>query len=519
MQLRPYQQKAIDEIVRKYTEGQRKIVFQAATGSGKTVTFSGLINRFIKNTGMKVLISVHREELLEQARKTLYKWYGIVAEPIVAGVKYRNPNAQVYVAMIQTARNRLKKNPRWFGSDIGMVIIDEAHLRNHNPLIAHFEDARHTLIVGFTATPISSSKRHPMNETYQDVVCAIDIPELIKRGALVPNKTYHIKGNVNRNEIKIRSGEFSQKDMFNAFKKGKHIENVVRGYEKHAKGKKTLIFNCNVEHSEMVNQAFLKHGYESKHLDGVTNKAERQAILDWFHQTPGAILQNVGVLTAGFDEPSTECVIMNRSTLSLPLWLQCTGRGSRTYQGKDHFTIIDLGGNALDHGDWSSPRDWNFIFHNPDKPKEKSDSVSPVKNCEECDAIISSNARMCEFCGAVQPMPEVTYDKNSVEFELLTNNVDMQVISEQRQRFGQKPYSSLHRAKEIIITQAKSQQIGMNETIAYNLLEAYQEKVAEWCKINQKPYNDWHKQTTAEWFFTELKKQFNWEMPKLNMEL
>lgn len=518
MELRPYQKKAIDEIAQKYANGTRRIIFQAATGSGKTVTFSGLIERFIKSTGKKVVVSVHREELLSQARNTLFKWYGITAEPIVAGVRYRNPKADVYVTMIQTARNRIRKNARWFGPDVGMVIIDEAHLKNHDPLVQHFDDGN-TLIVGFTATPISSSKKHPMNKTYDDIVCAIDIPELVQNGALTPNRTYHIKNTVNRKNIRIRNGEFDQKAMFEEFSKGKHIKNAVEGYERHAKGKKTLVFNCNVKHSELVNTAFIESGYPSRHLDGATNRRERKEILEWFGRTPGAILQNVGVLTAGFDEPSTECVIMNRSTLSLPLWLQCTGRGARTYPDKEFFTIIDMGGNAIDHGDWSNARDWAYLFHNPDKPGDKKNSVPAIKDCCECEAIISASAATCEFCGAIQPMPEVTYDKESVEFELLANNINMGEIRQTARQFGHSPYSGLHRAKEIIVKQAKDQQLGMNDTIAYNLLEAYQEKVAEWCRLENKPYNEWHKQTASKWFFDELKKQFDWEMPKLNINL
>ena len=518
MQLRPYQQKAIEEIVQKYTEGKRKIIFQAATGSGKTVTFSGLINRFIKNTGKKVLISVHREELLEQAKKALFNWYGIIAEPIVAGVKYRNPKADVYVAMVQTARNRFKKNPKWFG-EIGMIIIDEAHLKNHEPLINHFDNGQ-TLIVGFSATPISSSKKHPMNETYQDIVCAIDIPELIQTGALCPNKTYHIKNSVDRSHLKVKNGEFDTSEMFTEFTKGRHIENVIEAYKKHTEGKKAIVFNVNVEHSEMVNNAFLAHGYPSKHLDGTTHKNERAEILKWFKNTDGAILQNVGVLTAGFDEPSAEVVIMNRSTLSLPLWLQCTGRGARTFQGKDFFTIIDLGGNALSHGDWSVTRDWNFLFHNPENAgKRKGESVAPVKMCESCEAIIPVQARTCEYCGFEQPMKEISYDKDDVELVLLNNSINIRQMVEKTHQNGKSPYAALHQTKGLIIKEAKENITSMNETIAYNLLESYQEKVAQWCKIEKKNYNEWIKKTTTEWFFEELKRQFNYEPPKFSLSI
>lgn len=515
-ELRSYQSNAIDEIAAKYGAGKRRIVFQAATGSGKTVTFSGLTKRFIENTGKKALISVHRFELLSQARKTLYDWYGIVAEPITAGTKYRNPNADVYVTMVQTAINRIKRNPRWFG-DIGMLIIDEAHLKNHDSLISSFENV---LTVGFTATPISASKKHPMNETYEDIVSAIGIPELIKAGALCPNKTYHIKGGVNRAGLKIRNGEFDAKEMFHEFSKGKHVENCLKGYEEYAKGKKTLIFNCSVEHSEIVNKLFVDHGYPSKHLDGATSQAERTAILEWFAETPGAILHNVGVLTAGFDEPSVECIIMNRITKSLPLWLQCTGRGARTYPGKEFFTIIDMGGNALEHGDWSSPRDWKDIFMNPDTPKGEGDGVAPVKLCPECDVIIPAQARVCFNCGHEFPVTDdFQENEDEVEFELLSASIDLKSINKINHQAGRNPYSTLHQIKGILIAQIKDQITEMNDKCAYELLNVFQEKVKQWCADEHKNYDEWHKQTTSEWFFAELKNQFQYERPILKLEL
>lgn len=517
-QLRGYQVKAIDDIATRYSQGYHKMIFQAATGSGKTVTFSGMVKRFIDATGKKVLISVHRDKLLTQARRSIYEWNGIIAEPVVAGMKYRNPNAQVYVTMVETAKNRLKKNPRWFG-DIGLLIIDEAHLANHNPLHQYFTDEQ-TLIVGFTATPISSSKRDPLKNHYEDIVCAIDIPDLIAQGALCGNKTYHIKNGVKRDNLKIKNGEFDNAAMGFEFSKGKNVENCVKAYEDKAKGTKAIVFNCNVAHSKLVTDAFVAAGYDARHLDGTIGKVERAEILNWFENTPGAILNNIDILTTGADFPSIETVIMNRSTKSLPLWLQACGRGSRPNPGKPFFTILDLGGNALEHGDWSSRRDWAYLFHNPPKPG-KGDGVAPVKECvnTECGCIITAQTFTCPFCGADQPRKEVEYDTKAVELELLSESVQVPKIVERVESHGYNPYAALHEAKALIVKQAKAQSHEMNETRAYNLLGIYQMKVQEWCKVMGKPYNEWHKRTTGEWFFEELKKQMGYELPELKLAI
>jgi superfamily II DNA or RNA helicase len=515
-QLRDYQTEAINKLAYKAGLGLKRLIFQLATGGGKTVSFAGLIHRYLARNKRKVLILVHREELLKQARRTLYDWYGIIAEPIVSGVRHL-PNADVYVSMVETANNRLKKNPKYFG-DVGLLIVDECHIGNFKKLYDYFQE---TLIIGFTATPISSSKKDPLKNHFEDIVCGIDIPDLIATGSLVPNKTYHVK-NIKRSQLKIKNGEFDEKQMGVVYSSPKHVENCVEGYEKHCKGQKTLVFNCNVEHSKVVADAFRLHGYNCRHLDAKAAPHVRAETLQWFAQTPDAILCNVGILTTGFDEPSVCGIIVNKSTLSTPLWLQMTGRGSRPYNGKKYFTIVDMGGNALYHGDWCATRDWADMFHNPDKPKEGG--VAPVKECSNCEAQIHASARICPYCGADNSAVPV-YDDAMVEFELLTEArplvIPIDELIHNVAASGNKEYAALHQIKTKIVAQAKSQW-GLRQLTdghAYKLLEMYQDKVREWCKAKKKNYNQWHKDITTQWFFSELKRVFNWEPERLEIAI
>jgi len=508
-QLRQYQQDSITNVAQKVADGKRKVVFQLPTGGGKTVTFAGLTSRYLARNDKKVLIMVHREELLQQARRTMYEWYDIVAHPVVAGQKYL-PNVPVYTAMVETAFNRLKKNPNHFGN-VGLVIIDECHLGNFKKMHQYFPGA---IFIGFTATPISASKKEPLKDLYDDIVTGIDVPDLIACGSLVKNRTYHIK-NIDRKTLRIKGGEFDDKMMGVEFSRTKQVNNTVEGYRQHCEGSRTIVFNCNVEHSRIVNEAFLAAGYQSRHLDATCGSEYRKECLAWLHDTPGAILNNVGILTTGFDEPSIKTVIVNKATTSLPLWLQITGRGARPYPGKDFFTILDMGGNALVHGDWCAVRDWNELFHHPEKPSNK-EGVAPVKECAQCEAIIHASATVCPFCGAYVKK-EMVVDVQLAEFELLTEERPLQVvvdaIVQETAAAGWKTYSGLHRIKTTIITTAKKdwKVKQMTDAIADKLRSMYQEKVREWCKAHNKRYNQWHKDTTAQWFDEELQKVFKYQ--------
>lgn len=508
-QLRQYQDDAITEVARKVAAGKRKVVFQLATGGGKTVTFAGLIKRYLARNDKKVLVLVHRDELLQQARRTLYDWYEIIGHPVVAGQKYL-PNVPVYTAMVETAYNRLRKKEDYFG-DVGMVIIDECHIGNFKKMHQHFPGS---VIVGFTATPISASKKEPLKDQYDDIVCGIDIPDLIASGSLVRNRTYHVK-NIDRKTLKIKGGEFDDRQMGNEFSKAKQVGNTVEGYRQHCEGTKAVVFNCNVEHSKIVTSAFMDAGYPVRHLDATCGDAYRKECLLWLKETPGAILCNVGILTTGFDEPSVQTVIVNKATTSLPLWLQMTGRGSRTFPGKDYFTILDMGGNALTHGDWCASRDWHDMFHYPEKPRD-SDGVAPVKTCDHCDGIVHASVTTCPMCGG-DLKKEMVIDSALAEFELLTEERPLRVavedILQKTESAGWKMYAGLHQIKSSIVQTAKRdwKVRELTDPIADKLRAMYQEKVREWCKAQGKRYNQWHKDTTRQWFDEELHRVFNYQ--------
>jgi type I site-specific restriction endonuclease len=140
---------------------------------------------------------------------------------------------------------------------------------------------------------------------------------------------------------------------------------LIQSYEERAKGKKTLIFNNGINTSLHVYDTFRRAGYPIAHLDNNNTKKERKAILKWFKETPDAILTSVSILTTGFDEPTVDCIMLNRATKSLTLYYQMIGRGSRILKHKNTFTVIDLGNNLHRFGPWGSDLDWQRIFRSP----------------------------------------------------------------------------------------------------------------------------------------------------------
>lgn len=513
VQLRDYQQRAIDEIVTKAAGGTRRIIFQLATGGGKTVTFAALIDLYLRAfPGKKALVLVHREPLLQQARKTLLNNHGIISSSITADVKYPNTMNDVFVAMVETFRNRVRRRPSLL-DDIGLVIIDECHRGEFRKL---HEMLTEPLLFGFSATPISARKDQPLNKLYDDIICAVDIPDLIEMGALVPNRTCSVKG-VNRAILEMGRGDFNEKQMGGVYSESKYVQICVDKYRELCDGKKAIVFNCNIEHSRLVQQAFEAAGYPCRHIDSTMPDQQVEEAYRWFRETHGALLMNVGKATTGYDEPSIEVVIVNRSTTSLSMWLQMCGRGSRPFPGKDRFLILDLGGNAKVLGDWATPRPWEAYFRNPPKPGS-GNGIPPMKECPACEAFIPAGAKSCGICGA-DLSPEEVYDQEAPYMEWIESKISVRKAYDNAQARNYSPYQALHFVKERMIDLAFKKDSTMTERRAYQLLSSYQNKVKEWCKLNGKPYNQWHRDKSAEWFMSYLGERFKFEFPKLTIEL
>ena len=359
-----YQQDAIDKIferLNRYTE-KYNLLYQLPTGGGKTVIFSEIAKRFIKETGKKVLILTHRIELCAQTSNMLHE-FGVDNKIIDSKVKAL-PDQEKYncfVAMVETLNNRLQ-DEKLYVKQIGLVIIDEAHYNSFKKLFKFLESG---VILGVTATPLSSNIKLPMKETYKELIVGHSIASLIEKGFLSKATTHCYDVNLGSLKIGI-DGDYTVSSSDRLYSSYLMQEKLVAAYEEQSKGKKTLIFNNGINTSKNVCALFTAAGYEVRHLDNTNTEQERRDILNCFTNTPDAIITSVGILTTGFDEPTVETIIINRATKSLTLYHQMIGRGSRILPNKSTFTIIDLGNNAARFGLWDSFVNWHDIFRSPD---------------------------------------------------------------------------------------------------------------------------------------------------------
>lgn len=136
--LRPYQQEAVDAVLRR-NDG----VLEASTGSGKTVMALAAIAARKQPT----LILAHTKELLNQWRDRIHSFLGIKAGTIGNGNFDIQP---VTVGTVQSVRKHLDTLPKQFG----FLVVDECHRTPSTTFTECCEAFDAKFLLGLSATPI-----------------------------------------------------------------------------------------------------------------------------------------------------------------------------------------------------------------------------------------------------------------------------------------------------------------------------------------------------------------------------
>ena len=235
-----YQKGAISKIFNRFEEAadDYHILYQLPTGGGKTVIFSEIVRQYLKHHKKKVLVMTHRVELCKQTSGMLTE-FGVTNKVVDSTANLDDQGKySCFVAMVETLNNRLNDDKLDI-SDIGLVIIDEAHYNSFTKLFKFFEKS---FILGVTATPLSSNMKLPMKDNYNELIVGETIESLIENEFLSRAKTYSY--NVGLTSLVVGSnGDYTVKSSEDLYTNMQMLSKLLQAYEERSKGKKTLIFN------------------------------------------------------------------------------------------------------------------------------------------------------------------------------------------------------------------------------------------------------------------------------------
>jgi superfamily II DNA or RNA helicase len=381
MQLRPYQQQLVTDIRLQYQLAHRKVLAVLPTGAGKTVCFSHIAQAAAKK-GNRVLIAVHRQELLDQACRALPMPHGVIAAN-----RAMDLSAAVQVASVQTLARRLHKLPRDF---FQLVIIDEAHHSNAGTwakVLEHFQSAH---VLGVTATPIRLDGRG-LGEHYQAMVEGPSAQWLTDNGYLASARVFGPPG-FDTTGLRKRMGDFDTKEAEHRI--GTIMGDCLSHYRQHLSGQTAIAFCCSVAHAEAVAALFLQAGIPAASIDGSMDAATRRQLLSDLGTGRIKVLTSCALIGEGVDMPSVGGCILLRPTASVGLHLQMIGRCLRP-SGSKVAVVLDHVGNCLRLGHHLEPREWTL----EGLKKQDREKAPSVKVCPKCYAAMASQARVCGECG------------------------------------------------------------------------------------------------------------------------
>jgi len=351
IRLRPYQEECIQAILDYLAKGERRLGISLATGSGKTVIFSHLIERISPPTSdaTLTLILAHRQELIEQAAGHCRNLYPDKVVDVEMGKQHASGSADITVASVQSlvsGGRMLKFDPRRFK----LLLVDEAHhvaAQSYLDIVRHFGllDAQQetpTALVGVSAT-LDRNDGLSLGKAIDHIVYHKDYIDMIEGDWLANLIFTTVQSGANLAKVKTVRGDFQTGQLSKAVDTDESNAITVRAWlAKAGNRKSTLVFCIDLSHVANLTATFRQHGVDARFITGDTQLKERKERLDAFRRGEYSVLLNCGIFTEGTDIPNIDCVLLARPTKSRNLLVQMIGRGLRKHPGKENCHVIDM---------------------------------------------------------------------------------------------------------------------------------------------------------------------------------
>ena len=391
MNLRPDQVQFCRSIELALRQSPQTVLAVAPTGSGKTVCVSALTQAWTTTSlSHRVMLVVHRRELLEQVSRCLTAWG--VEHGLIAPDCPNHKDRRVQVASLQTLVRRLADY-----APPDTLVIDEAHhaipKSSWGKLFKVWPQSRR---LGVTATPERLSGEG-LRDTFATMVIGPTTESLMVSGALSRYRLFAPPLNPAEQVVR-RMGDYARGDLAKVMDTRTITGDAVAHYQRHGLGKRAMVFCVSIAHAESVAAQFEAAGIPALSIDGERPVRERAEILCAFSAGRIQILTSCDLVSEGFDLPAVEVAILLRPTQSLALHLQQMGRALRPFPGKDAAIILDHAGNTARHGLPDDARAWSLDGKEARK-KQEGERATAIKVCPTCFAAALASVMRCVECG------------------------------------------------------------------------------------------------------------------------
>jgi type I restriction enzyme R subunit len=381
---RYYQEIAINNVVKAVAENKKRILLTLATGTGKTAIAFQIAWKLyqtrwtLQHDGARrprILFLADRNILADQA----YNAFSAFPEDALVRI---NPldirrkgtvptNGSIFFTIFQTFMSGTG-DTSYFGDYppdfFDFIIIDECHRGGANDegnwrgIMEYFSPA---VQLGLTATP----KRQDNVDTYKyfgDPVYIYSLKEGVNDGFLTPFKVKRIQTTLDEYvytsddqvvEGEVEEGKIYQEEDFNKIIeiKEREAKRVRIMLDEINQNEKTIVFCATQDHAlavrDLINQ--YKESEEPNYCVRVTanDGARGEQYLREFQdneKTIPTILTTSQKLSTGVDARNIRNIVLMRPIGTMIEFKQIIGRGTRLFDSKEYFTILDFV-NAYHH--------------------------------------------------------------------------------------------------------------------------------------------------------------------------
>lgn len=363
----PHQRRALHRVQeRLYSSPSRRVVLHMPTGAGKTRTAMNIIAEHLRTHEPTVVVWLaSSEELLEQAASEFETGWRYVGNRDVDLIRFwgsRNPNCLTVkdglivagLAKMYAADRATDNFLPVLADATSLVVFDEAH-QSIAETYAQVLDVlatkrRDTSTLGLTATPgrtyndIAEDSRLSRFWSGEKVMLEVEgydnpVEYLIEAGYLArPTfRTVNVNPGIVVTDSDVKRMEASldlppstldqlaDAEKWNAAVIKEARDLVAAGH------RRVIVFATSVRQALILASVMQALGINARTITGSTPKSERESILAQYtsNSEQPMVLFNYGVLTTGFDAPSTSAAVIARPTKSLVLFSQMVGRVMR----------------------------------------------------------------------------------------------------------------------------------------------------------------------------------------------
>lgn len=419
-ELRYYQHNAITAALDAVAKGDRRVLLTLATGTGKTsIAFQIAWKLFQAKWNLtgeptrrpRILFLADRNILADQAYNAFSAFPNDAVTRIDPGTIRKNrgkppKNASIFFTIFQTFMTGegepvyTQYPPDFFD----FIVIDECHRGGANDesewrkVLEYFEPAYQ---LGMTATP----KRKHNADTYAyfgEPVYTYALREGIDDGFLTPFKVRQMASTIDEYvydpDDEVIAGEVEIGDSFDEADfnnriiiEERELSRVREFMSQIDQRQKTLVFCANQPHAalvrDLINQVKTSPNPDYCHRvtadDGAIGEQHLRDFQDNDKTIP-TILTTSQKLSTGVDARNVRNIVLMRPIRSMIEFKQIIGRGTRTYDGKDFFTIWDF---VRAHENFNDP-EWDGEPLDPEPPKLRAQTVGPgILGADEPDVI------------------------------------------------------------------------------------------------------------------------------------